>query len=136
MIELKNADLEALKNEMMEAKIIHTSKPSTIDKKYRDKRSTKYLQEIDRNEFLKRMYSPSKVLPVKVENLIINFKLYSLFMKKLRGFESELIISDDSLKLKYWKFESKSKGVLLLKDLTRYFEDFSNIPIAEITKKD
>lgn len=79
-----------------------------------------------------RIYSVSKVLPVQVENLMINYKLYEAFTKKLKGFEYSILVVDDGVIIQYWKRRTlaQGKGMLKLYDISKYFKNFHSIPEA------
>jgi hypothetical protein len=77
-------------------------------------------------------YSTSKMLPVRVYGVVINFKIYSDFMKKIEGFYTNITMQDGEVNLSYWKEGARNhgKGVLKLYDLSEYFKDFKHIPEA------
>lgn len=131
MLEVINMDLNQLKDEMKEAKVIKISSASFIKKRFGQ--GHRYENELKRNELLKMIYSPAKTLPVKVGGVIINYKLYQAFIKKLKGYESRITIDGNCLRLEYWKPFSKSKGTLILEDISCYFEGFQQIPVGKIT---
>ncbi|MBT2696376.1 hypothetical protein J7E79_02855 [Bacillus sp. ISL-40] len=131
MLEFIKFDIDLLKDEMKEAKVIRTTSSSAIEKRYQNKSG---LQEMLRkNALFQFMYTPSKTLPVKVAGIMVNYKLYESFMKKLKGFQTKLVIAEDSLKLEYWRHGS-SKATLELVDISHYFEGFKHIPVAEIQR--
>ncbi|MFD2446409.1 hypothetical protein ACFSO7_20820 [Bacillus sp. CGMCC 1.16607] len=75
------------------------------------------------------MYSVSKTLPVRIEGVVINLKVFEVFMKKLNGFEKSIIFQSDGLTVQYWKkgYLSQGKGLLKLYDLSKYFDGFEHI---------
>lgn len=128
MLEVQSYSTEALKNELKEARILKTVSATFIDKKYINHYSAS-VKAHEINNRLKKLYSV-KSLPVKVGDIIIDYKLYQSFLKKLRGFQSKLTLSDSALFFEYWKFGSKNKGRLVLEDLSSYYDGFKHIPTA------
>lgn len=108
LIEIKDFNESALKNELKEFKKI---------KAYRF------------NNLSEKLYSV-KTLPVRVDGIIIDYKLFQKFVKTLKGFEMKILIMKDHLKLLYWKNGANKQNELILKDLSGYFEGFRNIPDA------
>ncbi|KEF40443.1 hypothetical protein M670_00469 [Schinkia azotoformans MEV2011] len=68
------------------------------------------------------------VIPVNFKGLIINYKLYESFMKKLKGFETKITEDQGPLFVEYREFGKRRKGVLALEDLSRHFVDFKSVP--------
>lgn len=89
-----------------------------------------YQKKIDKLEEKKLFYG-SSIIPVKVDSVIINFKLYEIFMNKVKDFNPVIEVSTGIL-IHYRTGVVKSKGRLELYDLSHHFEDFNSIPIAEI----
>lgn len=131
MLKLLNNNIENLKVELNEAKALKTSRSSAIEKRFANN-PNRLQSELKKNHLLQLMYTPSKTLPVRVEGLTINFKLYEAFMKKLKGFETNLVVTNSSLRLEYWKFGRHAKGFLELNDITPFFNDFQHIPVARV----
>lgn len=123
-------DLNSLKEEMNDIKKLKVKTSSAIEKQFG--RGYRFEEEHKRNELYRTIYSHSKTLPVKVGHVVINYKLYQSFLKKLKGYEIELLIKGDYLELHYCKPFSKSKGTLILDDISQYFKGFKHIPIAEL----
>ena len=67
-------------------------------------------------------------IPVNIKGLIINYKLYESFMKKLKGFETKITVDQGTLFVEYREFGKSRKGVLALEDLSKFFEDFKSVP--------
>ncbi len=82
-------------------------------------------------EYLRKLYSV-KTLPVRVEGIVINFSLYQSFLRKLKGFETKISISHNSLRLEYRKFGTPNKGVVIFEDLSNFFKGFMHIPVAVV----
>ncbi len=130
MLSILEMTLDPLKEEMNEAKKLKIKTSSAIEKRYG--KGYRYEDEVKRNEVYKMVYSISKTLPVRVGSIIINYKLYQSFNRKLKGFETQVLLKGDCLELHYWKPFSKSKGILIFNDLTGYFNEFKHLPIARI----
>lgn len=96
----------------------------------------KLKKRMDEIEKLKQFYNSSSIIPVQVENNIINYKLYETFMKSLKAFSTETKVWTDMITIHYWKDRFiQPKGRLELYDLSHYFEDFNSIPTAEIVSE-
>lgn len=129
MLVLNSYDAEALKDELKEAKVLKTSRPAAIDKQYKGNYSGARKRAHEINDRLLRFYS-SKTFPVRVGSIVIDYKIYQSMVKKLKGFETEIILTDYSLRMLYWKTGTRNKGILELSDIQSYFEGFQNIPDA------
>lgn len=125
-----NGDFEKVKEEMKEVRKLKTTTPLAIHKRYENQYS-RLERELKRNELLSHMYSVSKVLPVKIDDHIFNYKVYTSFIKKLNGYQIKTEVIDDSLYVYYTKGK-KSNGLLALRDLSPYFEGFIHIPEGHI----
>lgn len=129
MLELQTYDAGALKDELKEARVLKTSRPAAIDKQYKGNFSGARERAHEINNRLLRLYS-SKTFPVRVGNIVIDYKIYQSMIKKLKSFETELILTGHSLQLKFWKTGTRNKGILELSDIQSYFEGFRHIPVA------
>ena len=88
-------------------------------------------KKIEELEDQQSFYMVSKVIPAKVDNIIINFLVYERFMKKIKGFPVRHVVGDVSLKVEY-KTSEKTKGLINFFDLNQYFSDFEHVPVAEL----
>lgn len=70
----------------------------------------------------------SKILPARLGDIVINLKVYHVFLKRLDGFEVEHVIAPGGLHVKYKK--DRSHGELFLKDQSEHFVGFINVPEA------
>ncbi|MBP3037961.1 hypothetical protein J9303_00370 [Bacillaceae bacterium Marseille-Q3522] len=133
MIQLLNTDFSALKEEIKSEKQAITKATKGLKKLYEDKKVLPKEVESQvavltyKRDFI---YSASRILPVKINELIINYKVYAAFMKKLSDFQIEESINSVAFKLSYRNKDSH--GCLLLEDLSAYFHDFKHIPEARI----
>jgi hypothetical protein len=132
MLEL-DGDFEKIKSEMKAARKAVIDASAAIRKKYRGKNIPKNEQaSLEDNADHERLYSLSRVLPVSVQGVVINYKLYKAFMKKLKGFQTRIVVAGDGIVVQYWKPGSQGRGRLKLYDISSYFTDFEHIPIANI----
>lgn len=133
MLKIKG-DFEEVKAEMKE----HGLKVKQASLLLKKKHKREYLvPEKDKNmlnsmAFQANLYKVSKTLPVRVEGIVINHKLYSSFMKKIKGYKTSILMQSDGMVVNYWKQGTlnQGKGVLKLYDLSEYFKDFENVPEA------
>lgn len=97
---------------------------------------TRVTNRINELEFKEKLFRVSKTLPVRIEGLVINYKLYSSFTKKLKDFRISVAVNDNCLEVNYWKpgTLNNGKGVLKLYDLSPYFVEFKHIPVAEFVE--
>jgi len=135
LLRIVNGSFEQLKAEMKHNQEIVKRQIKELEKerkqkKYLTESEQKRLQELEK---LFRLYTPSKVLPVRIEStdLIIDSKIYQSFMKKIKGFSFEITVIADSLRIRY-KSAFQSQGYIEFYDLSPHFADFQNIPVAEI----
>lgn len=126
MLMLAENDFEKVKAEMKEEKGLRVMKSSILEKRYEGQYNL-LNKAIKSNQLLQYVYSPSKTLPVRIGEIIINYKIYAAFIKKLRGFNISHEIKNNCLVLTYGK---KSNGVLTLEDISPYFDGFQHIPVA------
>lgn len=131
-----NGSFENVKEEMKQKNATLSDRIKLTKKHYRreDMMPSHARLKIEEIATLSRLYSVSKVLPVRVEGLIINHKLYADFMKKLNGFMIEITVHETMLVIQYWKKKQlhQAKGSLALYDMSKYFEGFQHIPEAVI----
>jgi hypothetical protein len=87
--------------------------------------------KVNRLEMDLKIYSVKYVLPVKIGGLIINYKLLTDFLKKIKKFDVDFRIEDGNLIVEYSQIKG-NKGILHLGDLTPYYRDFHSIPLVEL----
>ncbi|MEK3887475.1 hypothetical protein [Bacillus sp. FSL K6-3431] len=135
MLKIIEGDFEKLKDEMKSASKSYAKKASTIKaahKRVHD-RPVAVNKMLDRLEDIQKMFKVSRVLPVKIEGVIINFKAYQSFVKKLRKLDAKVSFRDGVLCLEY-QTGPKTGGCLEFEDLTIHFQGFQHIPVAEIDR--
>lgn len=129
-----NSDFDSIKTEMKKMNRAMKEAIKIIKKPY--KRNEKMSQEdqlkIEKLGYKVNMCSTSKVIPVKVDGIVINYKIYSSFIKKLDGLKTSAFVQNDGLVVQYWKpgTLNQGKGILKLYDLSSYFMDFQHVPDA------
>jgi hypothetical protein len=75
--------VEKIKAEMKEASKVTAENINNLKKPYKRIGIPAHVQrKIADLEFKVNLYSVSKVLPVRIEGVIINYKIYSAFIKK------------------------------------------------------
>jgi hypothetical protein len=82
-------------------------------------------QIIDLENFIHH-FRVSVMEPVQIDDIVINYKLYKAFMKKLKGFKVSEKIDNNTLIINY------GKGELHLYDLTHHFPEGSEFPEGEL----
>jgi hypothetical protein len=134
-----NGDFEEVKKQIKTANQTLTKELREVKKAEKEDvkangRSTKFQTKIEKLEFLIKFYSVSKMLPVRIEGIIINYKLYSDFMKKVKDLHTDTVVNPNEVVVQYWKLNRirETKGELTLHDISPYFKDFNNIPSTEI----
>ncbi|MDR9795240.1 hypothetical protein ACTHHL_00475 [Aeribacillus composti] len=133
MLKLISSSFEDLKKEMKLSLENVNQKIQALEK---ERRRAEFEDQMKELHNLKRIYSLSKVLPVRIEGIVINYKLYKAFMKKLKGFEKHTAVLWDRLEIHYREPKTKNKGSLTLLNLSSYFRDFKHIPISEMEEKE
>src|SRR5699024_10462855 len=94
--------------------------------------SGKFDEPIQDLEDLVRGFRKSSMEPRRVGNIIVNYKLYERFMKKLEGFETQVTVKEDLLLIQYGKTHGNWTGSLELYDLSDHFEGYAAVPEVEI----
>ncbi|MFY2158214.1 hypothetical protein ACOSZF_21690 [Cytobacillus firmus] len=135
MLEIAGGSFELLKKEMKQASQGKKDEVKAIKKKMKDikpgvKTKLDMQREIEGIEcYTKTMFAPSKVLPVRVGSIVLNYKAYCAFAKKIEGLRKTESLTDDLLKIEY-KTGEHSRGYVEFTDLSSYFEGFQHIPRA------
>lgn len=88
-------------------------------------------RKIDELERLQEKYMVSKIIPVRVGNMIINYLVYERFMKKIRRCTVKHFVDPDGFSIEY-RTGVRGKGHVDFFDLSKYFGDFQNLPVAEV----
>ncbi|WP_144461814.1 hypothetical protein [Siminovitchia fortis] len=137
MLVITKGSKETVKKELKIAAKAKTDELKAIKKEYRkvQDRPRWVREKIKRLEELQRFYMVSKVLPVKVGNIIINYLAYEKFMKNIKGFPVRHVVGDAGLKVEY-ETPDKTKGSINFFDLNQHFSDFEHLPAAELEEKE
>jgi hypothetical protein len=85
-------------------------------------------QKLMQLEGILKIYE-SKMIPVKIGDILIDFATYQKAIKKLGGFEINIEQDGQVLILRYRR--DKAHGAIHFRDLSPYFNDFQFLPIAE-----
>ncbi|KGX84467.1 hypothetical protein [Pontibacillus litoralis] len=75
-------------------------------------------------------FSPRYMEPRQIGSIVINYKLYSRFIKGLKGHFLTEEITEEALLVRYYK--GSRKGVLRLNDLSSFFPEGSEFSQAEL----
>ena len=89
-------------------------------------------KEINKLESSINRFRKSDMEPRTVGSIVINYKLYDRFTKKLKGMYTKVILKEDCLVVLYGKNENNLTGELVLHDLTRFFEKYGQPEKVEI----
>ncbi|MEK4181745.1 hypothetical protein NSQ61_20090 [Aeribacillus sp. FSL K6-1121] len=89
------------------------------------------IEKLRELEKLERLYNPSKVLPVQLEStsLVVDYKLFTKFLKKIEKLPHEINIENDCLIVEY-RTPQHAPGRLELYDLSNYYLHFQHIPVV------
>jgi uncharacterized protein involved in exopolysaccharide biosynthesis len=132
-VKIVKGDFEKLKPEM---KLFQADVKQKIKylSKIRKEKGCLNEQEIEKLrdlEKLERLYNPSKVLPVQLESvsLVVDYKLFTKFLKKIEKLPHEINIGNNCLIVKYWTAQ-RTSGRLELRDLSNYYLHFQHMPVV------
>lgn len=125
----KADEIKKVKNQIKSWKA-QEKKAAKAEKRKENPYPKEYDERIEKLEILKERYSSSAV-PVRVENIVINYTVYLKSFSKLKGLMYSENIVNNELTIKYQ--DGRSKGVIHLYDISKLFADLNHIPVAEIT---
>jgi hypothetical protein len=121
---------ELLKVKKAEIKVLKVS----LKKLIKEKADVQYINKVERQinslEWYVHRFRKAAMHPVKIDGIVINFKLYERFIKKLKGFNISQEVKDGQLVINY--SNKVSKGMLTLEDITSHFPDVSKIQDGEL----
>lgn len=136
-MKIVEGSFEKIKPEMEKAKRILAEEIKRLKKKHKAEKvlPSSVQERLDNLAYLENLYSSSKMLPVRIEGIVINYKIFASFMKKLEGLKTSIMVLPDGVVVQYWKQGTLNhgKGVLKLYDLSSYFENFEHVPNAVLT---
>lgn len=119
LLKKKREQLKQLKKEHTEAK-----KGSNHDLQAEIQR------QINENARYLSRFKKSNMEPRAIGSIVINYRLYERFMKKLKGFQVTEQVSDEKLIVKYRK--GSNNGTLELMDISKHFEGGSEFPKGDM----
>jgi|SRR5699024_5609644 len=126
-------DFKKGKEQMKEKRKENMKQLNKLRKKL-EKEALQSVSEEEQLEYLENsipVYSVSLTLPAEIEGLIINGKLLQSFLKKLKGFQLELTVQEESVLLQYGEKQGEWTGEMELFDISSFFEGFTDIPKIE-----
>lgn len=121
---------ELLKIKRAELKILKASLKKLMKEKVKVESINKVERQIDSLEWYIHRFRKAAMHPVKINGIIINFKLYERFMKKLKAFQVSQEIKNDTLVITYKN--KTASGTLILEDLSSHFPDSSTVQEGEL----
>lgn len=119
-----------LKTEMIETRKIAVSTITELKKQHGNS-GQRLNDAIDHNELIKNMYSIGKTVPVRIENIVVNYKILSQMLKKLRNHNYTVRVEEQDLIIDYEN--RSSRGKMTLVDTSRYFKHFKNVPALSLS---
>lgn len=145
MFSIVEGSLEKLKNEINQMKKLKADEIKALKKRKKqwfaaekkaarvEKRSEKMLprefgEELHELEGLQEIYS--SVIPVRVGDILIDYKSLKQAIDMLKDFEITVIVDERKLTIAYKQF--KVSGAVQLYDVSNFFKEFQSIPIVEI----
>lgn len=120
-LKAKREELSSLKRKRKELKKNIESNESLY-------KITSISEEIEKLESEIHRFRKAVMNPRKVGNLVINYKIYEQYMKKLNriGLYTKVTLKEDRLILQYGTHQKDLFGTVELYDLSTTFEDFLN----------
>lgn len=132
-MKIVKGDFEKLKPEMklFQADIKQKIKDLSKIRKEKGCLNEQEIKKLRELEKLERLYNPSKVLPVQLESvsLVVDYKLFTKFLKKIEKLPHEINIENDCLIVEYQTGQHAS-GRLELYDLSNYYLHFQHMPVV------
>lgn len=142
MLEIVNGSLDKIKAELKQVKkwksdeeknlkkeikawIAEEKKAAKEEKRNENKPPKEFDQKLMELEGLQKMFS--SIIPVRVDEIAIDFKSYQKVVSKLKEFELYIKVIDRKLIINY------GIGTVHLYDVSTYFKDLQHIPFAEIS---
>lgn len=135
MIIITQGSETAIKAEMKAKTIEIKEQMKKLRKRIREERKqlspdmstlVKLEDDIDDLEADLKFYTPSRVLPVQVGNVVINYKAVQKFLKILDSFSFTVSLDDSCLRIDY------GVGYVEFRDLSEYYQGFQFIPRGEL----
>lgn len=135
MIKITQGSEAAIKTEMKAKTIEIKEQMKKLRKRIREERKqispdmstlVKLEDDIDDLEADLKFYTPSRVLPVQIGSIVVNFKAVQRFLKVLNDFNYTVSLGKNCLIIDY------GIGYIEFWDLTEYYQGFQFIPRGEL----
>ena len=131
MIEIIKGSVEEVKTEMKERKAAAAKTTKAIRKEARRKMLKPHEMPGDAYaQALQEWYSVTKIVPMNLEGVVINYLLLYRFTKKLKGFKLMFTVEQDQVVLTY--SSTRARGTLVLDKLPEEFNVLKKIPEARV----
>lgn len=134
MIEIAIGSIEDLKVEQKKLLKTVQDRLSKFKRSVKPKdRTSDQNGTINRHEAWLDSFRISKVTPVKIDHIVINYMLYDRLMKKTKGYLIECEVQGFKLVISYKRFGSSYGGKMELYDISGQLEGmFNDLPEAKI----
>lgn len=135
MIKITQGSEAAIKTEMKAKTIEIKEQMKKLRKRIREERKqdnpdtvilVSLEDDMDDLEADLKFYTPSRVLPVQIGSIVINFKAVQKFLKVLNDFNYTVSLGKNCLIIDY------GVGYIEFWDLTEYYQGFQFIPKGEL----
>lgn len=134
MISIVEGSLDDSKEQMKKTISLVKGEVSKLKRSARPSNRCKSQKEtIAKHEAFVHFFRVSQMQPVYIENICINYLLYTRFLKKLKDYQIKETIQDNSLVVSYRK--GTSSGKLVLHDITDKLDGLKFFPRAEIESR-
>lgn len=131
MLEIVQGSLDHSKEVMKKTLSITKQNLSNLKKVVKPKERTKmHKQQIKEMEALVNFFRVSRMQPVYIDSICINYMLYVQLMKKLKNYQVEEFIADNKLVISY--SNKSTKGRFELYDITDKLQGLNFFPKAVI----
>ncbi len=134
MITVEAEAIAPVKEEMKECRSILLGEVRQLEEEYKERAMPEHVRHsiVERNQKVD-ILKVTVTVPARLKDgLVINYKLYESFRRKLRDFSIIHEVKSDRLLLYYQK--DGTKGELTLFDLSGVLNDLNNIPHAELVE--
>ncbi|MBT2599107.1 MULTISPECIES: hypothetical protein [unclassified Oceanobacillus] len=134
MIRIVEGSLDDSKEQMKKTISLVKGEVSKFKRSVRPSNRSKSQKEtIAKHEAFVHFFRVSQMQPVYVENICINYLLYTRFLKKLKGYQIKETVHDKSLVVSYSK--GSSSGKLILQDITDKLDGLMFFPRGVIESR-
>ncbi|WP_419892836.1 hypothetical protein [Oceanobacillus kimchii] len=127
MIQIVEGSLEEAKEQMKKTISLVKGEVSIIKRSARPlNRSKSQEAAINKLEAFVHFFRVSQMQPVYIDNICINYVLYTRFLKKLKDYQIIETVQDNSLVVSYRK--GSNSGKLVLQDITNKLDGLKFFP--------